>query len=397
MQETWRWFGPDDSVQLEHVRQAGASGVVSALHHINQGQAWPEDEVLKRKKQIEDAGLVWSVVESIAVAEDIKTRSGDFRQRISDYKDSIRAVARAGVKTICYNFMAITDWTRTDLMYRLPTGGYALRFDFTDIAAYDLFILKRPGAEADHPPERRRAAEARFKAMSDSDIASLESILIDWLPAREFVYDRTGFQKMLDLYGEIGVEGVRANMIEFLREITPVAAEEGARLCIHPDDPSFPIFGMPRVMSTAGDVRKLLAAVPDQANGLTLCTGAFGCNPENDLPAMAEEFGSRIHFAHLRNTKREPDGSFYEAEHLDGDTDMISVVAALLREEARRGKEGRADPVIPMRPDHGHLLVDDIGKKVNPGYSCIGRLKGLAELRGVVRTIETARSGRLSL
>jgi mannonate dehydratase len=397
MQETWRWFGPDDSVRLEHVRQAGASGVVSALHHLNQGQAWPEDEVLKRKRQIEDSGLVWSVVESIAVAEDIKTRTGAFRQRIADYQDSIRACARAGVKTICYNFMAITDWTRTDLMYRLPTGGYALRFDFTDIAAYDLFILRRPGAEADHPPARRQAAEERFKSMSESDVAALEAVLIDWLPAREFVYDRKGFQKMLDVYNDIGVEGVRTNMFEFLREIVPVAAEEGARLCIHPDDPSFPIFGMPRVMSTADDVRKLFAAVPDQTSGLTLCTGAFGCNPANDLPSMAEEFGPRVHFVHLRNTKREPDGSFYEADHLDGDTDMIAVVAALLAEEARRTKEGRADLVIPMRPDHGHLLIDDIGKKVNPGYSCIGRLKGLAELRGVMRTVAALRAGSARL
>jgi mannonate dehydratase len=299
------------------------------------------------------------------------------------------AVARLGYED------AITDWTRTDLMYRLPTGGYALRFDYTDLAAYDLFVLKRPGAEADHPPERRAAAGARFKSMSESDIAKLESILIDWLPAREFVYDRQGFQRMLDVYRDIGADGVRANMIEFVREVAQTAAEEGARLCIHPDDPSFPIFGMPRVMSTADDVRRLFAGVPDPASGLTLCSGAFGCNPENDLPVMAEEFGPRIHFVHLRNTTREPDGSFYEADHLDGDTDMIGTVAALLREEERRRQEGRADAVIPMRPDHGHLLIDDIGKDVNPGYSCIGRLKGLAEMRGVMRTIEAVRAGRV--
>jgi mannonate dehydratase len=393
--ETWRWFGPDDTVQLEHVKQAGAVGVVTALHHINQGQAWPEDEVQKRKRRIEDAGLVWSVVESIAVAEDVKTRTGAFRQSIEDYKQSIRAVARAGVKTICYNFMAITDWTRTDLMYRLPTGGYALRFDMTAIAAYDLFVLRRPGAESDHSPQRRQAAEARFKAMSEGEIAALERNLIDWLPAREFVYDRQGFQKMLDVYKEIGVEGVRANLIEFVKEIAPAAAEEGARLCIHPDDPSFSIFGMPRVMSSADDVRKLFAAVPEPASGLTLCTGSFGSNPENDLVAMADEFGPRVHFAHLRNTTQEPDGSFYEAEHLDGDTDMIGVLASLLREEQRRGAEKRDDAVIPMRPDHGHLLIDDIGKKVNPGYSCIGRLKGLAELRGVMRTIQAFRGGKV--
>ena len=396
MLETWRWFGPDDTVQLAHVKQAGAAGVVTALHHVNQGQAWPEDEVLKRKRQIEDAGLVWSVVESIAVAEDIKTRTGTYVERIADHKQSIRNVARAGVKTICYNFMAITDWTRTDLAYRVRSGGYALRFDFTDIAVYDLFVLRRPGAAADHPPERRRVAEERFHRMSESELAALERVLIDWLPAREFVYDRAAFQRMLDVYDDIGVEGVRANLIAFLREVTPVAAEEGARLCIHPDDPSFPIFGVPRVLSTADDVRKIFDAVPEQANGLTLCTGAFGCNPANDLVAMADEFGPRIHFAHLRNTTREPDGSFYEADHLDGDIDLIGVAASLLREEARRGENGRADAAIPMRPDHGQLLVDDIGKQVNPGYSCIGRLKGLAELRGVMRTVAAFRAGRVS-
>jgi mannonate dehydratase len=396
MQETWRWFGPDDSIQLSHVRQAGASGVVTALHHVNQGQAWPEDEVLKRKRQIEEAGLSWSVVESIAVAEDIKTRTGAFRERIADYQQSIRTVARAGVKTICYNFMAITDWTRTDLMYRLPSGGYALRFDHTDIAVYDLFVLCRPGAEADHPAERRQRAEERFKVMSESDISKLEHLLIDWLPAREFVYDRAGFQRMLDVYKEIPSDGLRANLAEFLHEVTPVAAEEGARLCIHPDDPSFSIFGLPRVMSTPDDVRTLFAAVPEPASGLTLCTGAFGCNPENDLVAMADEFGPRIHFAHLRNTTHEGDGSFHEAEHLDGDTDMVGVVASLMREERRRADEGRVDAVIPMRPDHGHLIIDDIGKEVNPGYSCLGRLKGLAELRGVMRTVAAFRSGRVS-
>lgn len=395
MQESWRWFGPDDPVTLGHVRQAGATGIVTALHHINQGQAWPENEVLARQRQIEAAGLVWTVVESIAVAEEIKTRSGAHRQRIENYKQSIRAAASAGVKTICYNFMAITDWTRTDLMYQLPGGGYALRFDSTDIAVYDLFVLRRPGSEADHPAERRQRAETRFKAMSESEIGKLERLLIDWLPAREFTYDRESFRRMLDIYGEIRPEDLRANLIEFLREIAPAAAEEGARLAIHPDDPAFPIFGLPRVMSTAGDVRALFAAVPDRACGLTLCTGSFGSNPANDLVAMAEEFGPRVHFAHLRNTRQEGDFSFHEAEHLDGDTDMIGVVAALMAEEQRRADEGRADDVIPMRPDHGHLILDDIGKRVNPGYSAIGRLKGLAELRGVMRTVAAFRARRV--
>jgi mannonate dehydratase len=396
MEETWRWFGPDDPVTLEHVRQAGATGVVTALHHLNQGRAWPGEEVAKRKAEVEAAGLTWSVVESIAVSEDIKTRTGAFRERIEDYKRSIRAVARAGVRTICYNFMAVTDWTRTDLAWRVPSGGYALRFDWTDLAAYDLFVLRRPGAEADHPPERRAAAEARFRAMSEGDVAKLEGVLIDWLPAREFVYDRAGFRRMLDTYRDVGAEGVRANLFEFVREVAPVAAEEGARLCIHPDDPAFPIFGMPRVMSSAADARALLEAVPQPANGLTLCTGSFGSNGANDLVAMAEEFAPRVHFAHLRNVTIEPDGSFFEADHLDGRVDMVAVVAALMREEERRAAEGRGDATIPMRPDHGHLLVDDIGKKVNPGYSCIGRLKGLAELRGVMRTVRAFRDGRVN-
>jgi mannonate dehydratase len=396
MLQTWRWFGPDDVVTLDNVKQAGATGVVSALHHLNTGGAWPQDEVLKRRKQIEDAGLVWSVVESIGVGEEIKTRTGDFKAKIDNYKQSIRTVARAGVKVICYNFMAITDWTRTDLAWKLPTGGYALRFDSIDFAMYDMFVLKRKGAEADYPAERIAAAAARFKTKTPAQIDALEKILIDWLPARDFVYDRAGFLRMLDLYRDISTEGMREHLFAFLREITPVADEEGARLCIHADDPSFPIFGLPRVMCSAADVRAMYAAVPSLACGLTLCTGSFGSNRQNDLVAMAEEFAPRIHFAHLRNTRHETDGSFYEAEHLDGDTDLIGVAAALTREEQRRAAEGRADAQIPVRPDHGHLLGDDVGKKMNPGYSNIGRLKGLAEIRGVLRTIEAFRAGRIS-
>jgi mannonate dehydratase len=395
MQQTWRWFGQDDLVTLENARQAGATGIVTALHHMNTGGAWPENEVLKRRKQIEDAGLVWSVVESIGVGEEIKTRTGDFQRKIDNYKASIRAVARAGVKVLCYNFMAITDWSRTNLMYRLPSGGYALRYDSVDFAAYDVFVLQRQGAEADYTSARIAQAEARFKSMSPSEVDALEKVLIDWLPARDFAYDRASFKKMLELYRTIGVEELRANLIAFLAEITPVAEEEGARLCIHPDDPAFPIFGLPRVMCTAADVRAMFAGVPSQACGLTLCTGSFGSNPTNDLVAMAKEFAPRVHFVHLRNTRHEPDGSFYEAEHLDGDTDLLGVTAAIMAEEDRRSREGRADAQIPMRPDHGHLIGSDIGKKMNPGYSFIGRLKGLAELRGVMRTVEAFRAGRL--
>ena len=395
MQETWRWFGPDDPVSLMKARQAGATGIVTALHHMNQGQVWSVEEIEKRKAEVEAAGLTWSVVESIGVGEEIKTRTGNYREKIDNYKQSIRNVARSGIKTICYNFMVITDWSRTNLMYKLPNGSFALRYDRLDFAAYDLFVLARRDAEASYSAAEFAAAKARFDSKTAEEIADLERNLIDWLPARDFAYTRDSFRSMLELYSEIGKEDLRANLIDFLKEITPVADEEGARLCIHADDPSFPIFGLPRVMSTADDVRAMFGSVPEEACGLTLCTGSFGSNLGNDLVAMAKEFGPRIHFVHLRNTKHEPDGSFYEADHLGGDTDLIGVAAAILSEEERRRSIGRADAEIPFRPDHGHLMGDDIGKKSNPGYSFVGRLKGLAELRGVIKTIEAYRAGRL--
>jgi mannonate dehydratase len=396
MEQTWRWFGPDDPVTLTQARQAGATGIVTALHHMNQGQVWTSDEILKRKAEVEAAGLTWSVVESIGVGEEIKTRTGNYREKIENYKQSIRNVARAGVKTICYNFMVITDWSRTNLMYELPNGAYALRFESVDFAAYDVFVLKRKGAETSYTPEQLEAASVRFASKSDAEIAELERVLIDWLPARDFSYTRETFRDMLALYSQISVEDLRANLIAFLQEITPVAEEEGARLCIHPDDPSFPIFGLPRVMSTADDVRALFKGVPQEACGLTICTGSFGSNLNNDLVAMAKEFAPRIHFVHLRNTRHEPDGSFYEADHLDGDTDLIGVAAVMMAEEDRRRSVGRSDAEIPFRPDHGHLMGDDIGKTMNPGYSFVGRLKGLAELRGAMQTIEAFRSGKLT-
>jgi mannonate dehydratase len=388
VKQTWRWFGPDDPVQLAHARQAGATGIVSALHHLNDGRAWPLDEVLKRKAEVEAAGLSFDVVESIIVHEDIKTRSGDFRRLLDNYKASLRAVAAAGVDTVCYNFMAITDWTRTDLDHVMPHGGTALRFDIVDFCLYDALVLKRHRAEADHPPERIAAARDRLAAMSDSALAGLEQNLIGWVPAREFIFDRASFRAALDRYRDLTAEGVRANLIAFIAEIAPVAEEAGVRLAIHPDDPPFPLFGLPRVVSKAADVRAILEGVPSPANGITLCTGSYGAGASNDLPAMAREFADRIHFAHLRNVTKEPDGSFHEAEHLDGDVDMVAIVQALLAEEAKRRAAGRADHAIPMRPDHGHAIVDDIGKRTNPGYSCIGRLKGLAELRGIMRTVE---------
>ena len=396
MKQTWRWFGPDDLVLLPHIRQAGATGIVTALHHMNRGQAWTDDEMQKRKAQIESQGLTWDVVESIAVPENIKTRTGNFRELMENYKSSIRAVGRAGIKTACYNFMAITDWTRTDLMWPLANGGSALRFDMVDFCAYDVLILKRRHAEADHPASRIAEARKRLAIWPESKLAELERNLIDWVPARETIYDRASFTRQLDAYSKINLEGLRQNLFEFVREIMPAAEESGVKLAIHPDDPPFPLFGLPRVNSTAEDTRRLLKAVDTPTNGVTLCTGSYGANPNSDLVAMAKEFAPRIHFAHLRNTTHEPDGSFFEAEHLDGDTDMVSVVAALLGEEARRKNDGRVDAEIPMRPDHGHLIVDDIGKKVNPGYSCIGRLKGLAELRGVMRTVAQFRAGKVA-
>ena len=396
MIETWRWFGPDDPVSLQKARQAGATGIVTALHHMNQGQVWTVEEIEKRRDEVEAAGLTWSVVESIGVGEGIKTRTGNYREKIDNYKQSIRNVARAGIKTICYNFMVITDWSRTNLMFKLPNGGFALRYDKVDFAAYDLFVLKRKGAEASYTPAQIAAAKARLDGKSAGEIAELERNLIDWLPARDFAYTRESFRDMLELYSKISPDDLRANLIEFLREITPVAEEEGARLCIHADDPSFPIFGLPRVMSTADDVRAMFKAVPEEACGLTLCTGSFGSNLNNDLVAMAKEFAPRIHFVHLRNVSHEPDGSFYEADHLGGDTDLIGVAAAMLSEEERRWSAGRLDAEIPFRPDHGHLMGDDIGQESNPGYSFVGRLKGLAELRGVLKTIEAFRAGRVA-
>ena len=388
MRQTWRWFGPDDPVQLSHVRQAGAVGIVTALHHLNDGRAWPRDEVMKRKAEVEAAGLTWDVVESIIVHEDVKTRTGNFRDLIDNYKASIRAIAQAGVKTVCYNFMAITDWTRTDLDYPMWHGGTALRFDIVDFCAYDVLVLKRDGAEADHPPERIAVARERLAAMSESDLARLEQNLIGWVPAREFVFARDSFRRALDRSRDLTADGLRQNLIAFLREVVPVAEEVGVRMAIHPDDPPFPIFGLPRVVSRTADARAVLDGETSPANGLTLCCGSYGASRDNDLVAMAKEFAPKIHFAHLRNVAKEPDGSFHEAEHLEGDTDMVEVVAALMAEERRRKAEGRVDWEIPMRPDHGHAIVDDIGKKVNPGYSCIGRLKGLAELRGIIRTID---------
>ena len=390
MKEAWRWFGPQDPISLAQVKQTGATGIVSALHHIYRGERWPLNEVLKRKSEIESAGLVWSVVESIPVHNSIKLRSGPYLQYIAAWKDSLATVARAGVQIVCYNFMPVLNWTRTDLKWPLPSTGYALRFDATDFAAYDLFILKRKNAELQYKPGQISSAKARADGMSESHRAELERTILAGLPGTEASYDREAFRRQLSEYESLAAEQLRANLIAFLREIVPIAEEFGVRLGIHPDDPPWPLFGLPRVLSTAEDVRYLFEAVAAPANGLTFCVGSFGARADNDLLAMIREFGPRIHFVHLRQVKRETDGSFYEAEHLGGSSDMVGVIRLLLEEECRRRQARRGDREIPIRPDHGHLLADDINKKVNPGYSLVGRLKGLAEIRGVVKGLQHA-------
>ncbi|RWB17198.1 MAG: mannonate dehydratase [Mesorhizobium sp.] len=389
MEQCWRWYGPDDPVTLDHVKQAGATGVVSALHDIYDGRAWPLENILERKRIIEAAGLTWSVVESIPVHNSIKIGSPERSRYVGFYKDTIRALAKAGIATICYNFMPVVDWTRTDLAYRLPTTGYALRFDAIDFAAYDLFVLKRRNAEAGYTSARIAEAEARLKELGEEKIDRIERNLIAGLPATERSYNRDSFREALAEYDAIGPKELRDNLAWFLREIIPVADQEGVRMCIHPDDPPFSLYGLPRIVSTAEDARFILGAVDSPANGLTFCTGSYGTRADNDIVAMVKEFAGRIHFVHLRNVTIEADGSFHEAEHLEGGTDMAHVILTLMQEEARRRSEGRADWRIPMRPDHGHLLADDIGKtRINPGYSLIGRLKGLAELRGIMRAVE---------
>jgi mannonate dehydratase len=390
VKETWRWFGPQDPVSLDHVKQAGATGVVSALHHLYRGETWPLEEVLKRKAEIEAAGLVWSVVESIPVHTSIKLMTGRFRQFIDAWKDSLAVISRAGVPIVCYNFMPAMDWTRTDLRWRLPSTGYALRFDVIDFAAYDLFLLKRASAEQDYSAENIVSAQARYEAMSDTRRDELEHTIIAGLPGSEASYNRVDFQKILAQYEGLSSVQLRDHLIAFLREVVPVAQEFGVRLAIHPDDPPWPLFGLPRVVSTLEDVRSILQAVNTSANGLTFCVGSFGARADNDLLAMVNEFAPRIHFAHLRQVMRESDGSFYEAEHLRGSSDMVGIVCALLKEEARRKRLSREDHQIPMRPDHGHLLADDVLRKVNPGYSLVGRLKGLAELRGLMQGLQHA-------
>ena len=389
--ETFRWFGPNDPVKLGHIRQAGATGIVTALHHIPNGQVWTVDEIEKRKREITHAGLSWQVVESVPVHESLKIRSENFGKFIENYKQCIINLAKSGIKTICYNFMPILDWTRTDLRWQLPNGAYALGFDRLDFAVFELFILKRSGAEQDYSKEEIEKAKVRYGNFSKSESEKLTRNIIAGLPGSEESYSVQDFSNILKTYDDIGSEELKNNLREFLEETTPVAAEQGVKLAIHPDDPPYPILGLPRVVSTAEDVRYIFESVDDEHNGLTFCTGSFGVRSDNNLPEMVNEFGHRIHFVHLRSTKRDELGNFYEADHLYGDVDMPAVVEELLLEMVRRKKGGRQDFDLPMRPDHGHQMIDDVEKQVNPGYSAIGRLKGLAEIRGLELGIKRAK------
>ncbi|MGH6960754.1 MAG: mannonate dehydratase [Dongiaceae bacterium] len=389
MEQTWRWFGPLDPVPLQHVRQAGATGIVSALHHLPNGAVWPVAEIARRKADIEAAGLTWSVVESIPVSEEIKTRTGDWRAHLEAYGQSIRNLADCGIRTVCYNFMPVIDWTRTDLAYRLPDGSLSLRFDATEFAAFDLFILRRAGAEAEYDAARIEQARAAFATMDEAARDRLTRTIIAGLPGAEESYTLDMLRDALARYAGVDKGQFRDQLGVFLDAVVPVAEESGVRLGIHPDDPPRPLLGLPRIVSTAEDARWILDRIDEPANGLTFCTGCYGVRPDNDLVAMAEEFAARIHFLHLRSTRREADPlSFHEAAHLEGDVDMVGVIREIVREEHRRADDDRADATIPMRPDHGHQMLDDVGKTVNPGYSAIGRLKGLAELRGVAKAIE---------
>ena len=389
MEETWRWFGPKDKVPLQHVRQAGATGIVTALHHVPNGKAWSEDDVARRKGEVEAGGMRWSVVESIPVSEEIKTRSGDWKQHLEAYGQSIRALAAQGVNTVCYNFMPVIDWTRTDLFYKMPDGSLSLRFDATEFAAFDLFILKRQGAESEYTPDRIEAARKCYAAMDAGQREKLTRVVIAGLPGAEESYTIEMMRGALDKYRGVTRDEFRGRLGEFLDAMTPIAEEAGVRLAIHPDDPPRSLLGLPRIVSTAEDARWILNRVDSPNNGLTFCTGCYGVRPDNDLVAMAKEFAARIHFLHLRATKREADSeSFVEADHLAGDVDMVGIITEVLKEEKARTEAGRIDNEIPMRPDHGHQMLDDVDKSVNPGYSAIGRLRGLAEVRGVAAAVK---------
>jgi mannonate dehydratase len=406
MRHVWRWFGPVDKVTIADARQAGAQGIVSALHHVPHGAVWLPAEIENRQREVaslpdgSSSDLNWEIVESLPVSEAIKTQVGEWRSHIASYKTSLENLARAGISVICYNFMPVLDWTRTDLAWRLPHGGTTMRFDLVDFAAFDIHILKRKRALGDYTPKIASEAERRYARMDDVARKVLARSVNSGLPGSTEDTSLDGLAAQLSNYDRIDATILRRHFVDFLAEVVPTAERLGLRLCCHPDDPPFPLLGLPRVMSTEADYRYILDAVDSPANGATLCTGSLGARSDNDLPGMIGRLGPRIHFAHLRNVRKEEPGtpcSFHEDEHLAGDTDMVAVVAALLHEEARRKKEGRPDAVIPMRPDHGQDILDDLTRGAQPGYPAIGRLKGLAELRGVEHAIRKSTSASITV
>ena len=395
MRESWRWFGPDDPVTITDIRQTGATDIVSALHHIPAGEVWSLEAIKAHKALIEagnadHAPLHWTVVESIPVHEDIKLARAGCEKYIEAWAQSMDNLAQCGIKTICYNFMPVIDWTRTDLNYKLPNGAYALRFDQKKFAAFDLFILKRETAAGEYSSEEIAEAKHVFDGMDADERQQLTENIIAGLPGKMTEsYGLDDFRAMLDNYKDVDTQTLRKNLYTFLDHVLPRAESCGVKLAIHPDDPPRDMLGLPRIICTADDLDILFDAQPSPSNGITLCVGTYSSRPDNDLPAMTRQFGSRIHFSHLRGVSRDPDEqrSFYEASHLDSDIDMVAVIKELLNEEARRTQEGQEASDIFIRPDHGFQMMDDIGKKVNPGYSTIGRMKGLAEVRGVIRAL----------